>query len=219
MTATESGSARRGTRERILRALKITGGSTVLELAEQVDISPVTVRHHLSALKADGLVSVRAERRPVGRPHHVFSLTDTGEELFPRRYLNLSRRLLDHIKASMGSGAATRLLREMAMSVAAEQEDRLRGKSGAERMAALAEILEAEGFMVSWEEKSAGYLITEHNCPYRKLGKRHPDVCQFDHTLITAVLEAPVQRASCLLQGDTRCEYVVGSTPAGRGGE
>jgi predicted ArsR family transcriptional regulator len=178
-----------------------------------MNVSPVTVRHHLSGLQADGLVAARTERRPVGRPHHVFYLTEAGEELFPRQYLSLSKRLLDQIKSTLAPETVTQLFRDMATDLIAEHGDNLEGKSGADRVAALAEILEAEGFMVSWKEKDGKVQIIEHNCPYQGLGRRHPDVCAFDHTLISMVLDTPVERTSCLLQGDRRCTYEVSATP------
>ena len=75
------------------------------------------------------------------------------------------------------------------------------------------EILENEGFMVKYEGKTGEYQIIEHNCPYRNLGNKHPDICKLDQTLISTILDAPAQKKSCLLEGDSRCIYVVKTTP------
>ena len=102
---------RQATRDLILRALKTSGGTTVLGLANQVEVSPVTIRHHLSSLQADGLVEATVERRSVGRPHHVFQLTDAGEEVFPRQYLSLTKRLLEQIKSNLDAQTIAHLLK------------------------------------------------------------------------------------------------------------
>ena len=89
------------TRETILRSLRTQGQCTVKELAEVVGISPVSIRHHLAQLQAEGLVATKEVRRGVGRPHHAFSLTEEAIELFPTRYFQLTNRLLDEIKYEM----------------------------------------------------------------------------------------------------------------------
>lgn len=209
MTHSASKPLTQGTRDEILRSLKTRGGVTVLELSEMVGVSAVTVRHHLNSLQADKLVEARAERRSVGRPHHIFFLTDAGEELFPKQYLGLTRRLLDQMKSSLPSETVSRLFEHMAEDIIAKHQHRLRGRSQDERMEILVEILEEEGFMVTWKKEKNTYRIIEHNCPYRNLGNDHPDICTLDQTLITSILEAPIRKTSCLLKGDSSCTYVV----------
>ncbi|MEZ4610931.1 MAG: hypothetical protein R2838_11935 [Caldilineaceae bacterium] len=48
------------------------------ELAEQLEMAPVSVRHHLDILQGDNLICVdRLERKGnVGRPRQVYALTD-----------------------------------------------------------------------------------------------------------------------------------------------
>lgn len=75
---------KRSTRDIILHTIKQSPQSTVEELAGAADISPVTVRHHLNALQADGIIETASIRRKVGRPYYVYSLSEKGQELFPR---------------------------------------------------------------------------------------------------------------------------------------
>ncbi len=79
------------------------------ELAAASDVSPVSVRHHLSNLQAESLVAVEDERHGVGRPRQLFSLTETGLDLFPSRYVRLTNRLLDEIKESIPAGKVEEL--------------------------------------------------------------------------------------------------------------
>ncbi len=212
MTVSDSRRSGESTREVILRALKTRNGASVPELAELADVSAVTVRHHLSSLQADGLVKVGTDqRRTVGRPPHVYYLTDSGEELFPRHYLGLAKRLLDQVKTNLSSEAVSELFEKMADDILSGYAATLRGASRKERLALLAEILENEGFVVTWEETGGDQVLIGHSCPYRNLGREHPDVCTIDHTLITRILGSPAQRTSCLLQGDNQCTYVINS--------
>ena len=64
------------TRLQIIKILGEFGPQTVEELTERVGVKQGTVRHHLTALRADGLVGMELKRNGVGRPAHVFSLVE-----------------------------------------------------------------------------------------------------------------------------------------------
>lgn len=66
------------TRDIILDTIRQRYQATVNELAEAADVSPVTVRHHLNALQAEAVLESDRVRRKVGRPYHVYSLTEKG---------------------------------------------------------------------------------------------------------------------------------------------
>ncbi len=75
---------KKNTRDTILHKLKISPQTKIEDLAEAANISPVTVRHHMNSLQADGLVELESVRRKVGRPYYVYSLSEQGHELFPQ---------------------------------------------------------------------------------------------------------------------------------------
>ena len=85
----------KSTRERVLETLLSKKRCTINELAEAVDINPISVRHHITRLEADGLVNSAEERHGVGRPRRIYFLTESGMEQFPTRYLRLTMRLLE----------------------------------------------------------------------------------------------------------------------------
>jgi len=66
-----------------------------------VDINPISVRHHINRLEADGLVTSEEERHGVGRPRRLYFLTEKGRERFPTRYIRLTMRLLEQLKEAM----------------------------------------------------------------------------------------------------------------------
>ena len=60
------------TRRRILEILKIDNKATVMDLAEALDMAPVSVRHHLDILQGQDLVTSQVQhKRTVGRPEPV----------------------------------------------------------------------------------------------------------------------------------------------------
>ena len=68
---TSSDNGKISTRDTILEAIKQANEATVDDLAKAADVSPVTVRHHLNSLQAEGLLRTHSVRRKVGRPYYV----------------------------------------------------------------------------------------------------------------------------------------------------
>jgi len=204
-----SGNGKSSTRDVILEAIKQANEATVDQLAEVADVSPVTVRHHLNSLQAEGLLETRSVRRKVGRPYYVYSLSDKGHELFPQRYMRLSSMLLDELKARFPSELVAEMFSDVVERLAAEHESRLVGMTFEERLDYLVKLLASEGFLAAWEPTADGYLLNEYSCPYYSVGQRHSEVCSFDKQLMRIVLETEVVQTSCVLDGDPCCEFEI----------
>ncbi|HEY70440.1 MAG TPA: ArsR family transcriptional regulator [Anaerolineae bacterium] len=197
------------TRDIILRTLRAKGKCSVKDLAEAASVSPVSVRHHLASLQAQGLIAVEEMRHGVGRPRHMYSLTEQALELFPTRYLRLANRLIEEIKESMPEGKVLELFAAMAENMAEAYAKELKGLPLDQRMQRLTEMLTDEGFDADFEEQEDAWVIRELSCPYLQVGLRHPEVCHVDHIFIATALSLPVERVSCLLRGDAHCTYKV----------
>lgn len=199
----------KSTRERVLHTLLSRQRCTINELAEAVEINPISVRHHITKLQAEGLVDSEEERHGVGRPRRVYYLTEEGLEQFPSRYLRLTMRLLEQLKDTMPEPMVNKLFSQMAEDVAAEYESRVSGLNIEERLDLVTDLLRSEGFTVEWERTGSSYLIREISCPYYHIGQSHPEVCSVDQTLISTMLSVPAEKVKCVLDGDTHCTYSV----------
>ena len=197
------------TRDVIVRTLRTQGKCTIKELADAASVSPVSVRHHISNLQVQGLVNVEERRQGVGRPRHVYSLTEQALELFPTRYLRLTNRLIDEMKESLPEGKVLELFAAVASSMAETYAQQLKGLPLEERMQRLTELLSAEGFEADLQQRGDVLVIRELSCPYLHVGKEHPEVCQVDQDFIATALSLPVERVTCLLEGDAHCSYEV----------
>jgi len=199
----------KSTRDRILQTLLRQPGTTINELAEAVGINPISVRHHLTNLQAQGLVSTEEERHGVGRPRLVYFLTESGTERFPTRYLRLTSRLLDQLKESLPEPLVSKLFLEIANNMAGDYAEQMKGLNMEERLELAKTLLAEEGFIVEWEKAGAQYKIHEITCPYLQIGQNHPEVCTLDQTLISRMLAVPAEKVQCILSGDAHCTYVV----------
>jgi predicted ArsR family transcriptional regulator len=195
------------TREVILEEIKKSNGATVEELAETADVSPVTVRHHLNSLQAEGLLETSSVRRKVGRPYYVYSLSIKGHELFPKRYVRLSSRLLDELKDHFPEGTISGLFNNVVERIANEHRNEFENRSFEERLDYLVGLLAEEGFLASWELTENGYKLIEYSCPYISVGQKHHEVCVFDKQLIRIVLDTEIHQHSCMIDGDSCCQF------------
>ena len=199
----------KSTRDRILQTLLRQPRTTINQLAVAVGINPISVRHHLTNLQVEGLVSAEEERHGVGRPRLVYFLTETGMERFPTRYLRLTTRLLAQMKESMPGPVVGKLFSEMADGLAQEYADQMKGLSMEDRFDLAKTLLTEEGFTVDCEKDGQQYRIHEITCPYLQIGQSHPEVCTVDQTLISKILAVPAEKVQCILSGDAHCTYVV----------
>jgi DeoR family suf operon transcriptional repressor len=201
----------RNTRERVLQTMLVRERCTINELAEAVDINPISVRHHIARLEAEALVNSEEERHGVGRPRRMYFLTEKGREQFPTRYIRLTLRLLEQLKESLPAPVVERLFTQIAVEMASGYRDEAEGLSVEQRLELVQRLLTSEGFSVEVEKKDDTYLIRESNCPYFHVGQNHPEVCSVDQTLISTILEVPAQKIQCMLHGDAHCTYVIPS--------
>jgi DeoR family suf operon transcriptional repressor len=199
------------TRNRVLRSLLLNQKRTVNELAEAVDINPISVRHHVTKLEAEGLILSEEERHGVGRPRLVFSLTPKGMEQFPQRYLQLTLRLLEQLKSSLPEKVLGNIFKEVAEGIAEDltQDINLEDLDLKERLELLQEVLTAEGFMVDLQEEEGNFYIVEASCPYHHVGEDYPEICVVDQELIAHFVSTTPKRIECILDGDKQCKYLI----------
>jgi predicted ArsR family transcriptional regulator len=199
------------TRENVLRTLLTRQRCTINELAEAVGINPISVRHHVTKLEAEGFVTSEEERHGVGRPRRVYFLTEEGMEKFPTRYLRLTVRLLQQLKETLPEPMVDKLFTQVANDLVKDYTSDLQldGVSMEERLNIVKDLLRGEGFTMEWDLQEDGYHIREVNCPYYHVGQNHPEVCAVDQTLISSMLSVPIEKVKCILDGDTFCTYIV----------
>ena len=110
------------TRQRILEILKERSEATIDELSEALELTTVTVRHHLDILRGEGLVEVPEVKRRAtpGRPQYVYTLTDAADEHFPKNYAGFTNLMITEIKERLDPTELDRILRGMAHRMVAE---------------------------------------------------------------------------------------------------
>jgi predicted ArsR family transcriptional regulator len=214
------------TRQTILGILR-RRQATVDDLSKELGLAPATIRRHLDILSRDGHVDVAQVRRKTGRPHYLFSLSESGEDLFPKHYVRLTNRLIEEIvalKADETSGRSGEELAgivfdRMAQRLAQRIGPQVHGSSLGERVRATTAALVEEGIVFDVEEQDGAYLLIGHACPCPRAADRHPQACAHDQRLLSLLLGADVTYVEPGALGhDASCAYrVQGREPAKAG--
>jgi predicted ArsR family transcriptional regulator len=187
------------TRQTILSILR-RRKATVNDLTKELALAPATVRRHLDILARDGHVDVAQVRRRTGRPHYVFSISEAGEDLFPKHYVRITNRLIDEIVALEanetadcdGPELAEKVFQKMAQRLAKQIAPRIHGSSLSERMRATTEALAEEGIVFDVEKSEDGYLLLGHGCPCPRVADGRGQMCAHDQRLLSTLLGAEV---------------------------
>ncbi len=168
----------RSTREKILLLLKTHGAMTVKALSDELGITPMGVRRHLTAMERDGLVKHEQRRQVVGRPAYYFKLTPEAENLFPKAYDKLAVSILRIVAEKWGQDKVKEIADELTREEMDGAEEALGNKVGAERVAAFVDFVNQKGFYATWEEKEPGvFEIFQYNCPFLTVAAKFPVLC------------------------------------------
>ncbi len=199
------------TRQRILEILREERQATVEDLARRLGLTPMTIRHHLNVLQAQNLVVASQVRRStrVGRPRLVYTLTETADDLFPQNHGLLANYLLDEIKEMLPEQEVRAMFRRIAARLASEAPPPEPDQSFEERLRQVAEFLERQGFLTRWERTEDGYVLTNVNCPYRQVSRRHREPCLMDAELLFLLMGVTPQPLGGKGAGDAPCRYLL----------
>ena len=209
------------TRDQILRQIRGHRETTVAQLAGSLKLSPQAVRRHLDGLRADALIDVRQERHGVGRPSLVFFVTERGEEMGGRTYVQLLSRMFRHLEkldAGKVSGATGKQVVEQVFSgiaeeVAADHRSEVRGETLDQRVEEASRALNREGIVDGWEKDGDSFHLVNGDCPYLKLAEMSDAACSADRHSIELLVGANVEQTKRIVDGAPCCEYIVRPQP------
>jgi DeoR family transcriptional regulator, suf operon transcriptional repressor len=209
------------TRDQILRQIRGHREMTVAQLADSLQLSPQAVRRHLDGLRADALIDVRQERHGVGRPSLLFFVTERGEEIGGRTYLQLLSRMFRHLEkldVSKVSGIRGKQVVEevfsgIAEEVAADHRAEVHGETLDQRIEEASRALHREGIVDGWEKDGDAFHLVNGECPYLKLAELSDAACSADRHSIELLLGADVEQTKRIVDGAPCCEYIVRPQP------
>jgi predicted ArsR family transcriptional regulator len=179
-------------------------------------LTPAGIRRHLNALLAEGTVSLGQARGPIGargRPARLYVLTAAGRAAGPSDY--------DHLAVSALRFMTPAQVEAFAQARGAELEARYASVArAADKAAALAEALSADGYAASVSEPGFGVQLCQHHCPVQHVAEEFPQLCDAETAALGRLLDVQVHRVGTIARGDGVCTTHLSfaqppSTPAG----
>jgi len=174
MTRTAQASGDQPRRQAMLEALRSSGAPLgVTELAERLGIHPNTVRFHLDALVAEGLVDRRLEE-PTGRgrPRTVHTPHPGMDRGGRRQYQLLAKILLGQLSTAPDAGAAAEAAGRNWGGYLVEQIPPPRQPDVAEATQRLNAMMTDLGFAPEPDGDPAGRMRLRH-CPFLELAEEY----------------------------------------------
>ena len=201
------------TGDQILFLLKTRGPQTAQQLAQSLQLTSMGVRRHLEAWADKGLLLTEDRADKVGRPARHWLLSEAGHARFPDRHGELTVQLIAQVRDLFGQAGLDRLIaaREQ-KSEAAYLAGMRKARTLAQRVAALAQTRNAEGYMAQVETLADGsFLLVENHCPICAAATACQGFCRSELALFQRTLGpgGTVQRAEHLLSGGRRCVYKI----------
>ncbi|MBA2299512.1 MAG: helix-turn-helix domain-containing protein [Chloroflexi bacterium] len=204
-------------RHELLLRLRRDGPRSPEELAAGLGVSRTGVLQQLHALEAAGLVSREAVRHGVGRPRHVYDVTDAAQDLFPTNYDGLASGLLAAIRAIGGEELVDGVFNERRRisrdRIRRRMADRLTPEARlVDRARELAVIQDEQGYLAEALIGADGVIrLVERNCAIHRVAADNGAACQAELELFREILGPDVQRETHIAAGDRCCTYRIGS--------
>jgi len=205
-----------GLRRALLMRLRHDGPSSPEELATALGVSRTGVLQQLHALETAGLVSRQAVRHGVGRPRHVYDVTDAAQDLFPTNYDGLASGLLAAIRAIGGEelvdGVFDERRRITRDRIRQRMADRLAPEARlVDRARELAVIQDEQGYLAEAVIGADGVIrLIERNCAIHRVAADNGAACQAELDLFREILGPDVERETHIAAGDRCCTYRIG---------
>lgn len=199
----------KSTKDQILSLLKLNGSMTILELANELEITEMAVRRHIQTLERDKLILSDVKKQTLGRPSKVYKLAEQGEDLFPKKYKEFSIELLQ----GLIDAGQEQLVQDILIKNREKHFEQYhldpKNKTFVEKLNSLKKIQELEGYMPKLENQEGTIHFKELNCPLVEIAKEYPQICHAEHEFIENYLGAELKSLSSMLEGHNCCHYTV----------
>ncbi|MBK6798100.1 MAG: DeoR family transcriptional regulator [Acidobacteria bacterium] len=197
-------------RSSIVDLLKTNGAMSVEQLAQELAVSKVCVRRHLSLLESDGLISYVEERHERGRPRFIYKLTDKARCFFPQNYDEFARDLLLQIQRQFGDEGLENVIAARTNELIERIKKDLDGTSFDESVKILTKTINSNGYLADARRlKDGSYRLRHRNCPTENVAVQYPIVCEEEMRVYQETLGCEVVRECRIVDGARMCEFRI----------
>ena len=170
------------TKQKIMEIL-LEGPRSLGEITDKLQIQKSAVRVHLQSLQSEKAVESHFRIERLGRPRKIYSLTENGRELFPRKYDLILSLILKKITETNGKEQARKIIEsvadDMATNIRYEIEKNCSSSldSFEESLKIFNSVSNEMGFASSiTKEHDGNFSVLSKNCILHKVALNHQDV-------------------------------------------
>ena len=191
--------------------LENKAGLNIDEIVAALNISRNAVQQHFAVLERDGYIQAGELNKTAGRPVRSFVLTEAGINSFPKQYAWFSELILTDLRNEMGSEAFLRYLHKLGNNLSQSLVSRFIGKQADERIEELLKIMDELGFKTKNAKDSDRNerTIEACNCIYHDLAQKHEEICEFDKTLMSSLVDKDIELVECMAKGGAVCRFKI----------
>ncbi|WP_225874702.1 helix-turn-helix transcriptional regulator [Pedobacter hiemivivus] len=192
--------------------LKTRGALTSAAISKELGITSEGARLQLLKLTEEGLIQSTHESKGVGRPTQYFSLTELGNKGFPDTHAELTVKLIQQIKETLGEDALQTVISAGEQKAKQRYSQQLQQSTTLEeRIQQLVNIRTVEGYMAEYIKDEKGYLLIENHCPICAAAQICQGFCTSELNTFKFVLgeEVNITRVNHIIAGDRRCAYRI----------
>ena len=214
-----------GQTKRMILILLLDGPKTTGEIANKLQIQKSAVRVHLESLQIEQTVKSYFRSERFGRPTRVYTITESGRELFPRKYDMILSLLIQRIEEKEGREYVKRIIRSIADNIASDIREKIKKSDSTDDLDKSLNIvnsfLNELGFMSSVNKEHDGigtYSMISRNCSVHKVALGNQDlICNGFHSrMIEEALDGKinpnVQLKECIALGDNYSRHFISAT-------
>lgn len=211
-----------GTRGDLLLMIKQRGAVSLDDAAAATGLTRPTLRQHLGLLERDGLVARSTQKQGRGRPSLRYSLTPSGEGLFPTHDGVLLGGLLEFLHQQDADGLVRTFFEQFWEERYREVTHRLGHLAPDDvdaRLAVLVAFLREQGFMPEVRRDEGGLVIRECNCPFPEAVRRTRLPCRLEARFFERLFDDRIARVTYIPDGFPACTYAFPAAPGTETGD
>jgi DeoR family suf operon transcriptional repressor len=207
------------TKKSILELL-LGGAKTSGEIANKLGIQKSAVRIHLNSLQARKTVKSYFKIAHLGRPKRMYELTESGRELFPRRYDLFLSLIIKKIEETEGREQLKKIIKSVTDDMAADIKKRIENNNASNNfeksLKMLNSISNEMGFVSSvHKEGKDTFSLVSRNCVLHKVALSDQDaICHGFHDRIiqktlNGKVNVDVELRECIALGDNHSRHII----------
>ncbi|MFZ0514034.1 MAG: ArsR family transcriptional regulator [Candidatus Nitrosopolaris sp.] len=209
-----------GDTKKTILELLLEGPKTSGEIADKLQIQKSAVRIHLDSMPAKKTVTSYFKIVHLGRPRKIYELTDSGRELFPRRYDLILSLIVKKIEETGGREQLKKIIKSIADDIADDIRERIEKNNGSgnfeKSLKMLNSVSNEMGFISSVsKEANETYSLVSRNCILHKIALDNQDaICHGLHDRIiqktlAGKVNSDVELKECIALGNNYSRHVI----------